>query len=148
MTYAGDAAHTAVGASDKVAVSRTAPTLTLNNNKKLYDYGTDVRFTAHLGSTYKNRTVEIWVDPYGTDKPKKLVRTARVNSAGDLAVTVDMTRDTAVTAVFKGDARFAPKSAKVTAYARVRISTACRGTTGRPRSARPRTTGSTRTPSP
>ncbi|KOV76333.1 hypothetical protein ADL01_16630 [Streptomyces sp. NRRL WC-3618] len=124
VTYAGDAGHVGVGASDKVAVSRTAPTLTLTNNKKLYDYGTDVRFTAHLGGTYRNRTVEIWVDPYGTDKPKKLVRTARVNSAGDLAVTVDMTRDTAVTAVFKGDARFAPKSAKVTAYARVRISTA------------------------
>ncbi|WP_330289324.1 YncE family protein [Streptomyces sp. NBC_00576] len=124
VAYAGDAAHVAASASDKVAVSRTAPTLTLNNNKKLYNYGTDVRFTAHLGSTYKNRTVEIWVDPYGTDKPKKLIRSARVNSAGNLAVTVDMTRDTAITAVYKGDARFAPKSAKVTAYARVRISTA------------------------
>jgi hypothetical protein len=124
VAYAGDAAHLAASASDKVAVSRAAPTLTLNNNKKLYNYGTDVRFTAHLGSTYKNRTVEIWVDPYGIDKPKKLIRSARVNSAGNLAVTVDMTRDTAITAVYKGDARFAPKSAKVTAYARVRISTA------------------------
>lgn len=124
VAYAGDAAHAAVSASDKVAVSRTAPVLTLNNNKKLYNHGTDVRFTAHLGSTYKNRTVEIWADPYGIDKPKKLIRSARVNSAGDLAVTVDMTRDTAITAVYKGDARFAPKSAKVTAYARVRISTA------------------------
>ncbi|WP_203689494.1 Ig-like domain repeat protein [Streptomyces sp. SID12488] len=124
VAYAGDAAHTPVSVSDKVAVTRTAPTLTLNNNKKLYNYGTDVRFTAHLGRTYKNRTVEIWVDPHGTDKPNKLIRSAKVNSAGDLAVTVDMTRDTTVTAVYKGDARFAPKTAKVTSYAHVRISTA------------------------
>ncbi|MEU6222373.1 PT domain-containing protein [Streptomyces sp. NPDC047042] len=124
VAYLGDAAHLATSASDKVTVSRTAPTLTLNNNKKIYNYGADVRFTAHLGSTYKNRTVEIWADPYGTDKPKKLIKSARVNSAGNLAVTLDMTRDTAVIAVYKGDARFAPKSAKVTAYARVRISTA------------------------
>ena len=124
VSYAGDAAHTPVSASDKVAVSRAATTLTLNNNKKLYSYGTDVRFTAHLGRTYKNRTVEIWVDPHGTDKPKRLVKSGKVNAAGNLAVTVDMTRDTNVTAVFKGDARFAPKTVKVTAYAKVRISMA------------------------
>jgi hypothetical protein len=35
-----------------------------------------------------------------------------------------MTRDTDVTAVFKGDARYAPKTVKSTAYARVKISTA------------------------
>ncbi|GAA3887220.1 hypothetical protein GCM10023084_44810 [Streptomyces lacrimifluminis] len=124
VAYVGDAAHTPVAVSDKVAVSRTATTLTLNNNKKLYNYGTDVKFTAHLGRTYKNRTVEIWVDPHGSDRPKKLVKTGKVNSAGNLTVTVDMTRDTNVTAVFKGDARFAPKTVKVTANARVRISTA------------------------
>ncbi|WP_327696136.1 Ig-like domain repeat protein [Streptomyces sp. NBC_00459] len=124
VAYAGDAAHTPVAVSDKVAVSRTATTLTLNNNKKLYNYGTDVRFTAHLGRTYKNRTVEIWADPHGSDRPKRLVKTGKVNSAGNLTATVDMTRDTNVTAVFKGDARFAPKTVKVTANARVRISTA------------------------
>jgi hypothetical protein len=124
VTYAGDAAHTPVAVSDKVAVSRAATTLTLNNNKRLYDYGTDVRFTAHLGRTYKNRTVEIWVDPHGSDRPKKLVKTGKVDSAGNLSAIVDMTRDTNVTAVFKGDARFAPKTVKVTSNARVRISTA------------------------
>ncbi|MFF3373632.1 Ig-like domain repeat protein [Streptomyces sp. NPDC002680] len=124
VSYAGDAAHTPVSASDKVAVSRATTALTLNNNKKLYAYGTDVRFTAHLGRTYKNRTVEIWVDPHGNDKPKRLVKTGRVNAAGNLSAVVDMTRDTNVTAVFKGDARFAPRTVKVTAYAKVRISMA------------------------
>ncbi|MGW9029177.1 YncE family protein [Streptomyces sp. NPDC055722] len=124
VTYAGDAEHFSVTASDKVAVSRATPTLTLNNNGKLYNYGTDVTFTAHLGSTYKNRTVEIWADPFGGDKPKKLLKTGKVNSSGNISAIVDMTRDTAVTAVFKGDARFAPRTVKSTGYARVRISTA------------------------
>ncbi|MER5359583.1 Ig-like domain repeat protein [Streptomyces sp. NPDC002785] len=124
VTYAGDATHTSATASDTVDVSRATPTLTLNNNGKVYDYGKDVAFTAHLGTTYNNRTVEIWSDPFGADKPKKLVKTGKVNSSGNLSVTLDMTRDTAVTAVFKGDARYAPKSVKSTAYARVKVSTA------------------------
>ncbi|MFD9002824.1 Ig-like domain repeat protein [Streptomyces sp. NPDC059582] len=124
VAYAGDAQHTAASASDAVSVSRAATKLTLNNNGKLYNYGADVKFTAHLGTTYKNRTVELWSDPFGSDKPKKLVKTGKVNSHGDISVTLDMTRDTAVTAVFKGDARYASKSVKVTGYARVKVSTA------------------------
>lgn len=124
VSYAGDSGHAAVSASDKVSVSRTATTLSLNNNGKLYSYGADVKFTAHLGKTYKNRTVAIYSDPFGADKPKKLVKTGKVNSSGNLTVTVDMTRDTAVSAVFAGDARNAAKTVKVTAYAKVKVSTA------------------------
>ncbi|MGW1087458.1 YncE family protein [Streptomyces sp. NPDC002596] len=124
VAYAGDAGHTAVSASDKVSVPRTKPTLTLNKNGNVYNYGADVSFTAHLGSTYKNRTVEIWANPFGGDKPNKLLKTGKVNSSGNISATVDMTRDTDVTAVFKGDARTAPRTVKSTAYARVKVSTA------------------------
>ncbi|MEE1773600.1 Ig-like domain repeat protein [Streptomyces sp. JV185] len=123
VSYAGDATHSAASGSDTVAVSRTATSLTLNHNKALYSYGADVSFTAHLGKTYKNRTVELWVDPFGSDKPSKLVRTGKVNSKGDLSTTVDMTRDTTVTAVFKGDGRYAPKKVTSTAFAKVKVST-------------------------
>ncbi|MGH1555731.1 Ig-like domain-containing protein [Streptomyces sp. L7] len=44
VTYAGDAGHAAVSASDKVSVSRAATSLSLNNNGKLYSYGADVKF--------------------------------------------------------------------------------------------------------
>ncbi|MEU0341236.1 hypothetical protein ABZ092_20375 [Streptomyces bobili] len=98
VTYAGDTAHTAASATDKVAVSRAATALTLNNNGKLYNYGTDVKFTAHLGTAYKNRTVQIWADPFGTDEPKKLIKAGTVNSSGNISAWVDMTRGTAVTA--------------------------------------------------
>ncbi|MBK3569628.1 YncE family protein [Streptomyces sp. MBT62] len=124
VSYAGDGTHSPVSASDKVSVSRAAASLSLNNNGKLYSYGADVKFTAHLGKTYKNRTVAIYSDPFGADKPKKLVKTGKVNSSGNLTVTVDMTRDTAVSAVFAGDARYAAKTVKVTAYAKVKVSTA------------------------
>ncbi|MDF3143180.1 MULTISPECIES: Ig-like domain repeat protein [unclassified Streptomyces] len=124
VKYAGDAVHTAATASDTVEVSRNSTSLSLNNNGKLYNYGADVKFTAHLGTTYKNRSVEIWADPFGGDKPNKLIKTGTVNSDGNISALVDMTRDTAVTAVFKGDARYKPKTAKVTAYARVKVSTA------------------------
>ncbi|MFE7387277.1 YncE family protein [Streptomyces sp. NPDC057582] len=124
VAYAGDAGHTAVSAYDKVVVSLTKPTLTLNKNGNVYNYGADVSFTAHLGSTYKNRTVEIWANPFGGDKPNKLLKTGKVNSSGNISATVDMTRDTDVTAVFKGDTRTAPRTVKSTAYARVKVSTA------------------------
>ncbi|MFD8690204.1 YncE family protein [Streptomyces sp. NPDC059651] len=122
--YAGDAAHMAVSASDKVTVPLTQPTLTLNKNGNVYNYGSDVSFTAHLGSAYKNRTVEIWANPFGGDKPNKRLKTGTVNSSGNISATVDMTRDTEVTAVFKGDTRIAPRTVKSTAYARVKVSTA------------------------
>ncbi|MGW4349631.1 YncE family protein [Streptomyces sp. NPDC004690] len=123
VSYAGDASRSAASGSDKVDVPRTVPTLTLNHNKALYAYGTDVSFTAHLGKTYKNRTVDLYVDPYGPDKPKKRAKSAKVNSKGDLSVTVDMTRDTTVTAVFAGDGKYAPKTVTATAYAHVKVST-------------------------
>ncbi|MFF4245924.1 Ig-like domain repeat protein [Streptomyces sp. NPDC001822] len=124
VSYAGDATHTAASASASVAVSRATASLTLNRNGALYAYGTDVSFTAHLGTTYKNRTVQIWADPFGADKPKKLIKTGKVNSSGNLSATVDMTRDTTVTAVFAGDSRYAPKSVASTAYAKVKVSLA------------------------
>ncbi|MFF7874394.1 YncE family protein [Streptomyces californicus] len=122
--YAGDAAHMPVSASDRVTVPHATPTLTLNKNGGVHDYGTDVSFTARLGPTYKNRTVEIWANPFGGDKPNRLLKTGKVNSSGNISATVDMTRDTDVTAVFKGDTRTAPRTAKSTAYARVKVSTA------------------------
>lgn len=123
MTYAGDAGHSAVTASDKVDVSRATTSLSLNNNGKVYSYGTDVTFTAHLGTTYKNRTVEIWANPYGGDKPNKLIKTGTVNSSGNISAKIDMTRDTDVTAVFKGDARYKSRTVKSTGYAKVKTST-------------------------
>ncbi|MFE0512700.1 Ig-like domain repeat protein [Streptomyces sp. NPDC058964] len=127
VKYAGDADHAAGSGTDTVDVSRARPTLTLNNNGKVYSYGKDVKFTAHLGTTYKNRTVEIWADPFGSDKPNKLVKKGTVNSHGDLSVTLDLKRDTKVTAKFAGDARYEARSANSTVGAKVSVSTSVSG---------------------
>jgi hypothetical protein len=127
VTYAGDATHIGSSATDTVEVSRATPVLTLNNNRKVYAYGADVRFTAHLGTTYKNRKVEIWADPFGTDKPNRLVKSGLVNSSGNLSVVLDLRRDTKVTAKFAGDSRWKPRAVTSTVGAKVRVSTAFSG---------------------
>lgn len=127
VRYAGDAEHAARRASDTVEVSRAKPTLTLNNNGKVYGYGADVKFTAHLGTTYKNRKVEIWANPFGSDKPNKLVKSGTVSSSGNLSVVVDLKRDTTLTAKFAGDSRYQPRSVTSTVGARVSVSTAVSG---------------------
>ncbi|MFJ8466555.1 YncE family protein [Streptomyces swartbergensis] len=127
VMYAGDADHASATASASTAVARTATTLTLTNNGKVYDYARDVTFTAHLGTTYKNRTVEIWADPYGSDKPNTLVKKGTVNSSGDLSATIRLTRDTKVSAKFTGDTRYAPKTVTNSVYTRVKVSTSLSG---------------------
>ncbi|MDG9714535.1 Ig-like domain-containing protein [Streptomyces sp. DH10] len=121
VTYAGDADHAGATASASTTVARTATTLTLTDNGKVYDYGRDVTVTAHLGTTYKNRTVEIWADPYGSDKPDTLVKKGTVNSADDLSATIRLTRDTKVSAKFTGDTRYAPKTVTNSVYTRVKL---------------------------
>ncbi|WP_166028577.1 YncE family protein [Streptomyces chilikensis] len=127
VTYSGDAKHTSVVKSDTVVIPRTSTSLTLNNNGKVYSYGADVTFTAHLGKTYANRKVEIWANPYGSDKPNVLVKSGTVNSSGNISAVVDMKRDTTVTAVFKGDAKYAPKTVTSVGYAKVKISNTVSG---------------------
>jgi hypothetical protein len=124
VAYAGDTEHAAVTTSDAVEVSRSSTSLTLNKNKNVYEYGSDVTFTAHLGTTYKNRTVAIYANPYGSDKPNKLVKSGKVNSSGNLSVTLDLTRDVTLSAVYTGDARYKSKTVTNTVYTRARSSVA------------------------
>ncbi|MET9890978.1 Ig-like domain repeat protein [Streptomyces sp. NPDC006465] len=127
LKYAGDTGHASGTGSDTVEVSRATTTLTLNNNGKVYAYGADVNFTAHLGTTYKNRKVEIWANPFGSDKPNTLVKSGTVNSSGNLSVVLDLKRDTKVTAKFAGDARYTPKTVTSTVGAQVKVSTSVSG---------------------
>ncbi|MFD8735667.1 YncE family protein [Streptomyces sp. NPDC059618] len=122
VSYAGGADRTAASASDTVEVSRSAPTLTLNKNGGVYPYAGNVAFTAHLGTTYKNRTLSLYADTAGDGKGKYLLRTGTVNSAGNLSVTLPLKRDTTVSATFSGDARTAPKTATSRVGAQVNVS--------------------------
>ncbi|MFI7547962.1 hypothetical protein [Actinoplanes sp. NPDC049599] len=124
LSYAGDTTHLSAAAVGVVTVPSDASGLTLNGNGKVYAYGTKVTFTAKIGKAYTNRTVEIWADPYGADQKNRLIKKAVVSSKGTITATLKPTRNTTVTAVYRGDTRTAAKSVKSTVYTKVRISTA------------------------
>ncbi|MFI8824427.1 Ig-like domain repeat protein [Streptomyces sp. NPDC053431] len=122
VTYAGDAGHAASTGTALVKVAALKPVLTLDRNGTLVNYGTTVTYTATLGPTYKNRVVEIWADPWGPE-PKRLLKRGTVNSAGKLSASMWMSRDTTVTAVFPGDARYSWAQAKSGVYTKAGVST-------------------------
>jgi hypothetical protein len=74
--------------------------------------GTTVQVTAHLGKTDNSRVVAIYAQPAGG--AKKLVKKARVNSAGVLTISYTITKNTTFTVVFAGDSHYAPVTAKAT----------------------------------
>jgi hypothetical protein len=127
VSYAGDADHAGSTTTASVNVAHTPTTLTLTNNGKVYAYGSNVTFTAHLGTTYKNRAVEIWADPSGSDKPNTRVKSGTVDAHGNLSVTLRLTRDTKVTAKFSGDTRYAAKTTTSTVGTKVQVSTSLSG---------------------
>ncbi|WP_199512339.1 hypothetical protein [Nucisporomicrobium flavum] len=122
VSYAGGEKHSAVSAARSVSVSRKATYLSLTNNGKTYGYGKTVKFTAHLGATYKSRTVELWADPSGGDQRRRLLKRARVSSTGYLSASLRLFRNTKVSAVFTGDARNAPKTVTASVGAKVKVS--------------------------
>jgi hypothetical protein len=124
LSYAGDATHLSASTVGVVTVPSDPSGLTLNGNGKVYAYGAKVTFTAKIGKAYTNRTVEIWADPYGADQADRLIKKAVVSANGTITATCTLTRNTVVTAVYRGDTRTAAKSVKSTVYAKVRISTA------------------------
>ncbi|MEU0060433.1 WD40 repeat domain-containing protein [Streptomyces sp. NPDC006334] len=105
VAYAGDAQHSAASGTALVKVAHAKTALTLDRNGLTVNYATTVTYTATLGPTYKNRVVEIWADPWGPE-PKRLLKRGAVNAKGKLSASMWMSRDTTVTAVFAGDARY------------------------------------------
>lgn len=124
IAYAGDSTHLSATKSGTVTVPSDASGLTLNRNKGVYAYATKVTFTAHLGKAYKNKTVELWSDPAGTDKANVLVKKAAADSKGNVAVALTLTRNTTVSAIYRGDTRTAAKTVRSTVYAKVKVSLA------------------------
>ncbi|MEV6303916.1 hypothetical protein AB0M02_31245 [Actinoplanes sp. NPDC051861] len=97
------------------------PALTLNRNGGIYNYGTTVSFTAHLGTTATNRTVQIWAQPTGAGRI--LLKSGPVDSAGNLTGSLRLTRNTRVTAQFAGDAGYLAREVSATVYTRAAVST-------------------------
>lgn len=119
VDYAGDTSHQAATASAIVQVSRTATAVSVATDKNSYAYGATATVTAHLGTTYNSRTVSIYAQPFGGKKT--LVKTAAVDSGGNLKATYKLTHNTTFTASFAGDYRYAPATATRTAWDEVKV---------------------------
>ncbi|MFF3562202.1 Ig-like domain repeat protein [Streptomyces sp. NPDC002574] len=120
-TYAGNAQHNPATGKDTVAVSRLATSVSIRTNHSTYSYGATATVIGHLGKTGKSRVVSIYAQPAGGTK--KLVKTANVNSAGDLKVTYKLSRNTTFWASFGGDFSYAPKSVSRAVGTQVKVST-------------------------
>jgi hypothetical protein len=125
VSYAGDATHQAATASAIVQVSRATTSLSVTTNASSYAYGATATVTAHLGTTYNSRTVAIYAQPYGGKKT--LVKTGTVDSHGNLTAGYKLTHNTAFTAAFTGDYRYAPATAAHTAYDFVKVAESLSG---------------------
>ena len=119
VDYPGDATHQATTASSTVQVSRAASAVSVTSNESTYTYGATATVTAHLGTTYNSRTVSIYATPAGGKKT--LVKTAAVDSKGNLKATYKLTHNTTFTASFAGDYRYAPATATRAVHDQVNI---------------------------
>ncbi|MFJ9006293.1 choice-of-anchor D domain-containing protein [Streptomyces canus] len=107
-SYGGDVSHKSANSTATVQVSRAATSLTVTTDHGTYKYGQSAKVTAHLGTTYNSRTVAIYAQPYSGSKV--LVKSANVDSHGNLTASYKLTRNTTFSAVFTGDYRYAPKT--------------------------------------
>ena len=125
VSFAGDATHGPASKSIKVNVSRSATTVKIKTNRARYAYNKLATVTAHLGNTYSNRKLSIYAKPYG--HARKLLKTAKVNSNGNLTVTKNVTLKTTFIATFSGDERWAPASASTHVLVHAHVRTAVAG---------------------
>jgi hypothetical protein len=107
------ASTTAATGTLKVTVAKGTPTLTLSAGAPTALYDSTLHVTAHLGSTYSNRTVSVYYQLVGTGT-RKLLKTATVSSAGNLALSYPAaTRNVIFTAAFSGDAQYNARTVSV-----------------------------------
>jgi YVTN family beta-propeller protein len=124
--YAGSEQAGAATGSSTVTVTRISTGLTLSTGGADFNYEPTIHVTAHLGTTYTNRVVAIYAQWLGSSKGI-LIAKGKVNSKGDLTASFRTPYSTKFTAVFSGDARYAPASVGATAGVRASVGTSISG---------------------
>jgi hypothetical protein len=107
--YAGNATTAAATASHAVTVNPLATSLSITTGATTFNYRSTIHVTAHLGTTYTNRTVSIYAQWDGY-RGKALLKTGRVNSHGELTVSYTAPHSTTFSVVFTGDAHYAART--------------------------------------
>ncbi|WP_042378762.1 hypothetical protein [Streptacidiphilus melanogenes] len=101
---AATAAVLAVGAApaNAATAAKVNPQLSLTASTLNAVDGQTITLTAHLGKTASNRTVSIYRSP-AAEAANQLVKAGKVDSSGNLRVSVWMGRNTGFTVKFAGD---------------------------------------------
>jgi sugar lactone lactonase YvrE len=126
VRYAGSATTAPATVSRKLSVILNPVVLTVTTNGAVFTYEPTVRITAHLGPTYRNRSVKVYARWLGS-KGSTLIKTGRVNSRGDLTVSYQTPHSTTFSVVFGGDAHYAAKTVARTVYVRANVSESISG---------------------
>ena len=128
-SYAGSATTVASSASQTVPVTLIPTSLTVTTPSTVLAYQPTVSVTAHLGTTYTNRTMSIYAQPDGGGTAT-LLKTATVDASGNLTVSYTAPHSTTFSAVFSGDARYAPATATVDVIVTAKVSESVSGSYG------------------
>jgi hypothetical protein len=124
--FAGTSGLLGTVAAHVVNVVKNRTSLTVTTRATTSNYEAPVTVTAHLGRTYTGRTVSIYAQVLGSSG-KSLLRRGRVNSRGELSVRIRPKHSAKLSAVFSGDARYAPKTTTRTLYVRAKVTASLSG---------------------
>jgi hypothetical protein len=108
-SYPGTQTIPAATGSFTLSVVLMTPALSLTTGTTTVNYRTTIHVTAHLGTTYTNRTVSIY-EQWDGFRGKRLLKTGRVNSSGELTVSYKAPHSVTFSAVFAGDAYYAART--------------------------------------
>jgi hypothetical protein len=100
--------------------------LTMNAGRSTVGYKSIVHVTAHLGTTHTNRTVSIYAETLGSSH-RTLLKTARVDSHGNLTVRYVALHSTRFSAVFAGDSQSGPATVTRQVFVFAKVTTTLRG---------------------
>lgn len=126
VRYAGSVTTTPATASRKVSVTLNQVSLTVTANGTVFTYEPTVRITAHLGATYRNRSVRVYAQWFGR-RASTLIKAGAVDSRGDLTVSYLAAHSTTFRVVFSGDAHYAAKTVTRAVYVRANVSESISG---------------------
>ena len=125
-SYAATSTTAAATASRTVSVVLIPVSLGLTTGATTFTYEPTIRVTAHLGATYKNRTVSIYGQSFGS-KTRTLLKTGPVDSHGNLTITYRAPHSTTFSAVFSGDAHYKARTVTRSVIVRAKVSESISG---------------------
>ena len=118
--YAGDTSTSPATGWVAVTVQLPIPVVRLSTSANSIRYDGTVKVTAHLGTTYTNRTLAIYAQTAGS-RAARLLKRGWADARGNLTVSYTAAHSTMFTASFSGDAHYAAAGATRTVGVSVRV---------------------------